>query len=103
MFTVPLSIYEGRIQEMWTELDHSGHSIFSDHTSILFALLDAGIAQDKSETHRSESTTLLGSEEKLKSQLAGLERRMKCVGESFLFVPLEEARDNQVHAHCHVG
>ncbi|KAL7534338.1 hypothetical protein ACHAWF_004802 [Thalassiosira exigua] len=90
MFTIPLNVYEGRIQKMLTQQSQSGRSLlFGEHAPILLALLDGGIAQGLNETHRAESTTLNANEKLLQSQLVDLKHRIKGGKESFLFIPLE--------------
>lgn len=98
IFEVTQSMLEGRIQKMWTQAAHAGQPPFGDHTPIILALLDAGIAQNLNETHRAESTTLTGNERKLKSQVADLERRVRSCDESFLCIPLDSFYYNLPHA-----
>ena len=98
MFVVTQHILEGRVQKSWTQGFDSGQPRFGDHTIMLLALLDAGIAQNLNESHRAESSTLGDNEKMIKSQLSDLERRVKGGEESFLFIPLESFYYNIPHA-----
>ena len=75
MFMVMLNILEGCIQNNWTQAAELGRPLFGDHTPMLLALMDAGIAQNMNETHRAKSSTLCESEMRLNPQISDLKRR----------------------------